>query len=136
MLHFCCFLRYAFSYYSHVHCAQFSVCLIACSCAFLLYMCIIPLALFFSMVLHVVSSISVTILFTFVYFVFCRFFSVPLPRFTQFPSIATRFFLRFRLDKGIKPTTMCRLMRLLHFFVVFLLGFVLAFLPYENQWVV
>ena len=119
-----------------MHCAQFPVCLIVCSCVFILYMCIIPLALFFAMVLHIPSSISVAILFTVAHFVFCRFFSVPLARFKQFPSIATRFFLRCGLDKGIKSTTTCRSMRLLHFFVVFLLGFVLTFLPYENQWVV
>ena len=119
-----------------MHCVQFFVCLIDCSCAFLLYMCIIPLALFFSMVLHVVSSISVAILFTFVYFVFCRFFSVPLPRFIQFLSIATHFFLRSGLATGLKPTTAFHFMMLLHLFVVLFLDLVVVFFPLENQWVV
>ena len=119
-----------------MHCAQFSVCLIACSCAFVLYMCISPLALFYLMVLRIPSSISVAILFTFTHLVFCRFFSVPLPRFIQFLSIATRFFLRSGLATGIKPTTAFHFMMLLHFFVVLLLDLVVAFPPLENQWVV
>ena len=119
-----------------MYCAQFIVCLIDCFFAFQLYMYIILLALFFAMVSIIPSFISVVKLFTFAPFVVCRFFSMSLPRFAQFLQDAFRFFLRFGLATSIFFGKAIRFIDLVHFFIVFLLGLVLTFFPFENQWVV
>ena len=119
-----------------MYCAQFIVCLIDCFFAFQLYMYIILLALFFAMVSIIPSFISVVKLFTFAPFVVCRFFSMSLPRFAQFQQVAFRFFLRSGLVTSIFFGKTIRFIDLVHFCIVFLLGLVLTFFPFENQWVV
>ena len=119
-----------------MYCAQFIVCLIDCFFAFQLYMYIILLALFFAMVSIIPSFISVVKLFTFAPFVVCRFFSMSLPRFAQFQQVTFRFFLRSGLVTSIFFGKTIRFIDLVHFCIVFLLGLVLTFFPFENQWVV
>ena len=92
-------------------------------------------SLFFEMVLLIHSFISVANLFTFTPFVFCRVFSVSLPRFAQFLPFTFRFFLRSGLAISINFGKAIRFIELMHFFIVLLLGLVLAFFPSENQWV-
>ena len=50
-------------------------------------MCNSLFALFFEMVLRIASFIFVAKMLTFIFFVFCRFFSVPLPRFFVFLTL-------------------------------------------------
>ena len=119
-----------------MYCAQFIVCLSACFFCFWLCMCIPLLALFFAMVSSIPSFISVVKLFTSASFVIYRFFSVSLPRFAQFLQYTFRFFLRSGLATSIIFGNAIRFIDLVHFFIVFLLGLVLTFFPFENQWIV
>ena len=61
-------------------------------------MCNYLLALFFAMLLCIASFIFAAKLFTFASIAFCRFFSVPPPRFHCLSALVIYFFLRFGLQ--------------------------------------